>query len=71
MNFSTERILRLTRGARGRIMRAVPPSTTQNFNRNVISMTTSFTQASTYKRHDAIVVMPACLWADCEVFGRT
>ena len=34
-------------------------------------MTISFTQASTYKRHDAIVVMPACLWAGCEVFGST
>jgi hypothetical protein len=34
-------------------------------------MTLSFTQASTYKRHDAIVVMSACLWAGCEVFGST
>lgn len=35
-------------------------------------MTTAFTQASTYKRHDAIVVMPAVrLWADREVFGST
>jgi hypothetical protein len=35
-------------------------------------MNASFTQASTYKRHGSIVVMPvACLWADHEVFGST
>lgn len=41
-------------------------------NFEVKTMTTAFTQASTYKRHDVIVVMPAvCLWADREGFGST
>lgn len=49
------------------------PSGTQYFiNFEVNTMATAFTQASTYKRHDVIVVMPAArLWADREGFGST
>jgi hypothetical protein len=64
VNFFTNCILPLTHLRRERIMRPVT-----NF--QVISMTAAFKQASTRKRHDAIVVMPACLWAAREVFGST
>ncbi len=52
-------------------MRALPNSRFQSFKPSVSAMITSYKQASTRKRHDAIVVMPACLWAVCEVFGST